>query len=154
MSNLKEDLQTVTQNNCLKLLQQGCDDNDNDLITNCYAFIDQQTIEVLESDDFLSLSLHQVKEIIKRDGLCVDEQELFYRLLLWVGCQLKLVHTLGAASLRLETTDVRKFLYENSLIYHIRFPLFASNELHLTNIAKDYLKEEDLKSIETKGDRG
>ncbi|KAH7696761.1 Btbd6 protein, partial [Aphelenchoides avenae] len=74
------------ENVCLLL---GYADVLDDIKDKCWDLIDSKTTEVIHSDAFLQLSGAQLRDIVKRNTLCVEEIELYERVIEWARAQLR-----------------------------------------------------------------
>lgn len=55
----------------------------------CWDVIDSETTDVIYSEAFLKISPQQLSVIAKRNTLCVEEIELYERVIEWAKAQLR-----------------------------------------------------------------
>lgn len=55
----------------------------------CWDLIDSHTTQVIRSESFLHLSHAQLGDIVRRSTLCVEEIDLYERVVQWARTQLE-----------------------------------------------------------------
>ncbi|XP_027851068.2 ring canal kelch homolog [Aphis gossypii] len=99
-----------------------------ELLSKCEKFIENQFLEIVKYDEFLSLSSEEVIKLISSSNIAVPFEEKIYECVLkWVKHQL----------------NKRKHLLPN-LMEHVRLPLI-SKEYLLENVVNEHLLKNDPK---------
>ncbi|KAH7696859.1 P7E4 protein, partial [Aphelenchoides avenae] len=86
----------------------------------CWNLIDSKTTDVIRSEAFLHLSAPQLSDIVKRNTLCVEEIELYERIIEWAQTQLR------KDGVDLSPKAVRDVL--GDALFSIRFPAMEQKE--------------------------
>jgi len=113
----------LTKNTVCTLLQTAMMYGNHDFASKCKMFISCHTRDVINSDDFLTLSQQSLREMLMTDQLDVEELELYKALLRWGEKNLEKNNN---------STSLKETLLP--LIPFIRFPLILPDDL--MNIVK------------------
>ncbi|KAE9544394.1 hypothetical protein AGLY_001573 [Aphis glycines] len=114
--------------NCLGIKVFAALHNCIELSSKCEEFIENQFLEMVKYDEFLSLSSEEVMKLISSNNIAVPFEEKVYECVLkWVKHQL----------------NKRKHLLPN-LMEHVRLPLI-SKEYLLENVVNEHLLKNDPK---------
>ncbi|KAH7684629.1 BTB (POZ) domain containing 3, partial [Aphelenchoides avenae] len=84
----------------------------------CWDLIDSHTTQVIRSESFLHLSHAQLGDIVRRSTLCVEEIDLYERVVQWARTQLERA--------REEPTPAAIRGVLGDVLFSIRFPLMGA----------------------------
>ena len=110
------------------------------LVDRCWEVIDKQTEKVVKSDEFATIERSLLETIVKREGLTIDEIELFKAVDLWATkeCERRCVVVDGASK--------RRVLGE-TLVKALRFPLMEQKDFASVVLDSKILTPDEIVTI-------
>ncbi|XP_031551812.1 BTB/POZ domain-containing protein 6-like [Actinia tenebrosa] len=111
------------------------------LAKRCWALIDRQTKEALETEDFLTIERQLLESLVVRDSLNVKEVDLFTAVDHWATKECERLN------LSCDGTSKRTVLGDK-IVKAIRFPLMSRDEFNGTVLGQKILNDKETSSIE------
>ena len=133
-------LNNLNPSNAFSVLPSAQKYEDKDLMERCWKLIDEKTKEALNTDEFATIEMSLLKEVIIRDNLSVDEIDLFKAVDLWATeeCKRQGLEAVGATK--------RNILGEE-IVKAIRFPIMKLEDFSSVVLASDVLTKEEIVSL-------
>ena len=133
-------LNNLNPSNVFSILPSAQKYEDKDLMERCWKLIDEKTKEALNTDEFATIEMSLLKEVIIRDNLSVDEIDLFKAVDLWATeqCKRQGLEAVGATK--------RNILGEE-IVKAIRFPIMKLEDFSSVVLASDVLTKEEIVSL-------
>jgi len=112
---------TLDPSNVFSILPQAQKHEEKKLVDQCWKVIDEQTDEVVKSDEFATIERSLFEAVVERDTLNIPEIELFKAVNLWATkrCEEQGLSTDGS--------EKRRILGER-IVKGIRFPVMTQHE--------------------------
>ena len=133
-------LNNLNPSNAFSVLPSAQKYEDKDLMERCWKLIDEKTKEALNTDEFATIEMSLLKEVIIRDNLSVDEIDLFKAVDLWATeeCKRQGLEAGGATKRRILGEEIVKA---------IRFPIMKLEDFSSVVLASDVLTKEEIVSL-------
>ena len=133
-------LNNLNPSNVFSILPSAQKYEDKDLMERCWKLIDEKTKEALNTDEFATIEMSLLKEVIIRDNLSVDEIDLFKAVDLWATeeCKRQGLEAGGATKRRILGEEIVKA---------IRFPIMKLEDFSSVVLASDVLTKEEIVSL-------
>ena len=132
-------MENVTVNNLLEVLQAARCFSEGRLERHCWSILSRETWKTFQSDSFLEIDAQLLASILEKDGLNINEIEVFKAIKKWVE------RKLSRDNAELTTENKRRALDE--IIHLIRFPVMSAKEFAEGPARSELLPIEDVKDI-------
>ena len=111
-----------------------------DLLFHCWNFIDEETEEALKSNEFPSMEISFLNQLVERKSLSIREVELFKAVDCWAKeeCKKQQLKTDGS---------VKRQVLGEQIVKNIRFPIMKQKEFEDVVLQTKILTEEETQNI-------